>query len=633
MKLIYLTSFAPTIFAVTEQQKVEKIINGLTLISGSEEGGNAVYEQKTVQEPLNNGIKNCHVDNGKSYNLKNLGKSRSGYNCQRWDDNLFHTPSQAMKDIIEEDAGALGYYQDEYCRNPDDDPNGPWCYLASSSKVWEYCNHKNDENKRVAKCEDDGIHEDRECLPVGDKLGLTYVGEKAVDEKGKECKHWNDIKKSDGFTSEYMKALQKYIPSSAEHNYCRNWDEDISGLWCINKDDEVGYCDVKSCGGEVESGTDGDTDGAGSGGAGSGGTGNGGIRSDELECGKFCKPNDLSCKPQTSQIIGGIKTEEFEVPWQTHLRRNTGWGFCGASIINKDWIISAAHCTNEKPPRQIYVAVGWSMRQSAIDKDTGRRVRGIATDIKAADKALGRDFIPEIKTDRKNHPNYQFPHHDITLIRLARPIEYGTEKVTYSRPICLPSKELLPTSTAEVSDAISSKKCIISGWGATTHNKLPTSYSTEHDGTFLLKAYAEIMTNDECGKRYLAVADKTYEFSNVCGQKPPAIDGWMDTCQGDSGGPLVCQVKNSVDGSPDLNTYEEQTAKEQDGRYVLHGLTSYGVHCGVYPGVYTRLAYYVENGWIQGVIFDPTRDQSLRTPFQIMKADGSVCMSDKEDCK
>jgi len=53
-----------------------------------------------------------------------------------------------------------------------------------------------------------------------------------------------------------------------------------------------------------------------------------------------------------------------------------------------------------------------------------------------------------------------------------------------------------------------------------------------------------------------------------------------DTCNGDSGGPLAC--------------------KHDDGRFYLHGITSYGAKvCAQvnHPGIYTKVADYAK--WIE----------------------------------
>jgi secreted trypsin-like serine protease len=58
-------------------------------------------------------------------------------------------------------------------------------------------------------------------------------------------------------------------------------------------------------------------------------------------------------------------------------------------------------------------------------------------------------------------------------------------------------------------------------------------------------------------------------------------EGGKDTCQGDSGGGLY--ALDTIDGKK---------------RYVLVGIVSYGMGCGLrgYPGIYTRTSYYLD--WI-----------------------------------
>lgn len=51
---------------------------------------------------------------------------------------------------------------------------------------------------------------------------------------------------------------------------------------------------------------------------------------------------------QNPRIVGGTEARPEEYPWQVGFRWQRGTGitniFCGGSLINKNWVVSAAHC-------------------------------------------------------------------------------------------------------------------------------------------------------------------------------------------------------------------------------------------------------------------------------------------------
>lgn len=58
------------------------------------------------------------------------------------------------------------------------------------------------------------------------------------------------------------------------------------------------------------------------------------------ECGK--RPFEPK---SPSKIVGGVEAIVGDWNWMTLLKRN-GSFFCGGSVLNSRWIVSAAHCTN-----------------------------------------------------------------------------------------------------------------------------------------------------------------------------------------------------------------------------------------------------------------------------------------------
>ena len=52
-----------------------------------------------------------------------------------------------------------------------------------------------------------------------------------------------------------------------------------------------------------------------------------------------------------TKIVGGTNAGWGDVPWQVALSSSTGSNifyvyFCGGTLINADWVLTAGHCTD-----------------------------------------------------------------------------------------------------------------------------------------------------------------------------------------------------------------------------------------------------------------------------------------------
>ena len=67
--------------------------------------------------------------------------------------------------------------------------------------------------------------------------------------------------------------------------------------------------------------------------------------------------------PQVT-IVGGEDAEDGEFPWQVQLRSSdsTRSLFCGGSVLNEEWVITAAHCCHGTLPRGVHVVAGGILR-------------------------------------------------------------------------------------------------------------------------------------------------------------------------------------------------------------------------------------------------------------------------------
>ena len=63
-----------------------------------------------------------------------ISETKTGVECQKWTDQAPHAHENTPENV--KDAG-LGEHN--YCRNPDDETEGAWCYTTDPDNRWEYC--------------------------------------------------------------------------------------------------------------------------------------------------------------------------------------------------------------------------------------------------------------------------------------------------------------------------------------------------------------------------------------------------------------------------------------------------------------------------------------------------------------
>lgn len=240
------------------------------------------------------------------------------------------------------------------------------------------------------------------------------------------------------------------------------------------------------------------------------------------------------------RIIGGNEAYFGEFPWQAHIRI-AGYQ-CGGVLISRWYVATAAHCIHRARLKDITVYLGEYDTQN-----TGHYIEPLPEEIlRVVHKII--------------HPNFQYritqpDRFDLALLRLSRPVNYRENIL----PICLPRHDA----------SFWGQMGVVAGWGKTdtTYGKTGTN--------ILQKATVPILSDAECLQ--------WHEHKNINLELHSEMfcaghsDGHMDACLGDSGGPLIVQ---------------------QDGRWMLAGITSAGFGCAVdhQPGIYHKVADTA--GWI-----------------------------------
>ncbi|WP_437314329.1 DUF1986 domain-containing protein [Sorangium sp. So ce385] len=202
------------------------------------------------------------------------------------------------------------------------------------------------------------------------------------------------------------------------------------------------------------------------------------------------EPPDEEISESGLEIIGGSEALVGEFPWQVQLSIPGYPHWCGGSVVDNDWVLTASHCVDGLSASDFTVRAGLHQISAPGGSVQTRSVQQIVM-----------------------HPDYDSwtIENDIALLRLATPLTY-TVRV---QPVALRSTDPPALTSARVS-----------GWG----NTFPGSGASD----VLMKATLPVQTNATCnnaGTLPLLVRD-----SMICAGY---VSGTSGGCHGDSGGPLV----------------------------------------------------------------------------------------------
>nr|XP_042114860.1 enteropeptidase [Peromyscus maniculatus bairdii] len=222
-----------------------------------------------------------------------------------------------------------------------------------------------------------------------------------------------------------------------------------------------------------------------------------------LHCNRKSCGEKMVTQKVNPKIFGGSDAQAGSWPWVVALyyrESNYDRLHCGASLVNSEWLVTAAHCVyrRNRDPTRWTAFLGLHMQSNLTSPQVARRV------------------IDQIVINPHYDKRRKFS--DIAMMHLEFKVNY----TDYIQPICLPEENQI---------FIPGKMCSIAGWGL-------TEIQTGSTADVLKEADVPLLSNEKCQQQ---LPEYNITENMICAGYE---EGGIDTCQGDSGGPLMCQENN-----------------------------------------------------------------------------------------
>ncbi len=193
-------------------------------------------------------------------------------------------------------------------------------------------------------------------------------------------------------------------------------------------------------------------------------------------------------------IVGGQDADPGEYPWQ--VRVMPGGSLCGGSLIDEEWVLTAAHCVPNLAPEDVSVILGDHL-------------------LFAGDSSEQTISVSEIHM----HPDYSeaTSDSDIALLKLSSPATIIADQVE-------------TISLHQATSIANGEIGTVTGWGSTSEGG--------NVSNTLQEVNVPIVSNATCNESYGSITTNM-----ICAGY---AEGGKDSCQGDSGGPLM--VSDGIGG-------------------------------------------------------------------------------------